>query len=524
MKKLLSIILCFVLLLSLIACGGNDKPAAVNAQDGLAATSESSGTNNAPEAEEKIRDTIKIGVANNPPGFDPQNYAEASSMTMPNILIWETLVTMNFDTGAYDPCLAESWEQPVPTEYVFHLRQGVKFHDGSDFDADDVLYTYNRGKDLAVSAGHMANIEKVEKIDKYTVKITLKAASPVFFVDLSNINFSIIPDGSDDSLANNPNGTGPYKLKDQVADSSVTFERFDEYWGGIENHPSKFIRFIVMPDVSARIMALEAGDVDVAYQTQASDVDTINANPDLLSVARTSTRMFTMFFNVTEAPFDDPHVRAAIAYAIDRQNIIDGAYSGYPVKIFNFVLDTDFGAAQDAIKRDYDLEAAKAELAKSAYPDGFTFTVHTTKSQVLASQIIQYSLSQIGITMEIDPISSVFDYGRRGYEGALFTVYGNNTGDAGPILSQYIRTGATNNVMGYSNAEADALIDAASVETDTAKRAEMLQKANAMAIEDQAILPLYSDNVYVGIWKNRVKGIVMNPAGPHNYSTWYVVD
>ncbi len=500
-KKVIVILFCCLMLLSSVACKKTDE----------------SLTETTPDGQPKIKDTFVAGVVSNPSYFDPQMATDIASV-LANRLFYDNLIKYDLETKEFVPGLAETWEQISDTEYVFNLREGVKFHNGNDFTADDVIYTFTRGKEKQATKSRLLNVDRAEKIDNYTVKIILSNPDPVFINTLTNYVMMIIPDGCEDEIAQDPIGTGPYKFVENLTDSHVKGERNEEYWAGAR--PSKYIVLRIYPEPAARLMALEAGDTHFTYNPLPSDIETIESNPDLKLIRYSSAAVEFIGFNVTEPPFDDIHARRAVAYAVNREGLIEGAYEGLHNIVDSPIPPVSFGYNDNLPPVEYNLEKAKEELALSKYPDGFEFNVYTTKSRATPGQLMQYDLSQAGITMNLEFVTAVMDHARGGYKGALWSSSQNVSLDGGDLVNLFMTRGS-NNVSYYSNPQLDRILQASSVEIDVEKRRGLLQEAQAIIREDMPRFPLWNQTFMCAINKD-VKGLVIGATTDYDFSTCYV--
>ncbi len=510
-KRFSSVVLCCILVVSLAACG---SPSATPAEGTQGTNTEGTSTEGP-----KIKDEFVIGVLATPVSYDPQ-YSTSNPSALVNNEIYSFLVRLNSETMEYEPDLAESWEQLSDTEYVFQLRKGVKFHDGSDFNAEDVLWTFKRGAESPGSKSTVMNFSKVEALGDYEVKITLKEMSPTFIPDVSDISrvMAIIPNGVGDELKQKPIGTGPYKFLETLTDSYVKLERFDEYWGGPK--PVKYLVYKVYPEVAARIMALEAGDIDLCFNPTVSDLERIKSNPDLRVLECNSANAEVFGFNVSTPPFNDPHLRNAVAYAINKKELVDGVYNGVHTVAKSVLAPAVFGYSENIKTREYDLAKAKEEIALSKYPNGVEFNLITTSSRNTGCQLLQYQLSQIGLKMNVEFVPNVPDRTKSGYSGAYWTAIGFSSFDGGEMNMAFTKEGNVNYSY-YSNEKLDVLLKKINAEKDEAKRKAMLEEAQQIVADDQPWVPLFYTKFYVAVNKN-VKGVKLSPNSTHIFMDAYV--
>lgn len=520
MKRIVVFLLCMLMLANVFTgCTKQEtntttEPITTTAGTTKAATESTAATT----AKEEIKDEVKIGVIQNPVSMDPQ-FDFAYTTQIITKFVYETLINLNVDTLEIEPSLAESWDVVSPTEYVFHLRKGIKFHDGSDLDAADVKYTLERAASMPKSASMVSGIKSVDIMDDYTVKIILSAPSAVFLNNLTNSLTYIIPENSGDAIADNPIGTGPYKFTEWLVDNKITLTRFDDYWNGPK--PTKLITIRIIPEHASRIIALEAGDIDVAHNLQGTNYTSLIGNDDVVLLENNSVTVEYMGFNMSKAPFDDIHVRRAVSYAINKQAYIDGIFNGQYKPARSFIVEGALGYNDEVVTCEYDFEKAKEELAKSKYPDGFKFTCYSTKSRSGYAQMIQYDLSQIGIDMTFEVVSSVQPFLAGGYTGAFITGMTNGAMDPDAVYNYlHSSTIGSGNYFFYNNTRVDEILDSARIELDPAKRASAYKEMQQIIADDIPMVPLHNINVVVGVGKN-VRGIKVAPTTLHYYADVY---
>lgn len=345
--------------------------------------------------------------------------------------IFDRLVDVEVGTDGNSkivPSLAESWDiSDDGLEYTFHLRQGVKFHNGNDFTAEDVAYTFHRmltveggvntefidqikGADELL-AGETDTLEGVEVVDDYTIKVTLKEPFAGFLASISSPGVSIYDseatEAAGDQFGMDPAvtvGTGPFEFSSWSFNNQLVLTRNEDYWKGASGLPGVVIKII--PDTETQSMMFESGELDILDLDYAADsVDRFTETyPDqIVQGPRVGIVYFTMNFN--KEPFQDVRVRKAVQMSIDRQAILDALYGGrgqveqgiFPHGLIGFNPD------QEEIK--YDPEAAKTLLAEAGYADGFDMEIAADSSasdtMTMALEIVSDQLAEVGIRAEI---------------------------------------------------------------------------------------------------------------------------
>ena len=279
--------------------------------------------------------------------------------------IGETLLTADENMDVV-PCLADSWEQVDDTTYKFHIRQGVKFHDGSEVKAEDVKFSLDRAINSAAVSYIVDFIDKVDVVDDYTVNVELKAPYAPALRNLSVPFAAIVPkavvEADEEAFKLHPIGTGPYKFVEWKQGDSVTLERFDDYYAG----PAETQKLVmkVIPEASQRTIALETGEVDLAYDLLPNDLEKVRSNSDLQLFEAPSLTCYYISMNMNKAPYDDQKVRDAVNYAIDRQLIIDTIASGSGEPADAIIAPAVFGYFSPGAY-EYDPEKAKSLLAEA---------------------------------------------------------------------------------------------------------------------------------------------------------------
>jgi len=423
------------------------------------------------------------------------------------------------DDLSLQPALAQSWEAVDPTTYVFTLRDGVTFHDGSPLTAEDVVFTLEWNMDPeneSQLAAFFGSVDSVEATGDSEVTVTLTKPDAQFQYSMAHMSGFIMNKAQLESAGENfgtpdvlPIGTGPYKLVEFVPDDHITLERYEDYWG--EQGPAKRIVIRSIPDSQTRLLAMQNGDIDGTFDVPISEVDQWESLDGVTVITAPSNGVYQLILDQETPPFDDIHVRKAIAFSVDREGIVQAVLNGKgaaalainPPGIWGGVLDVEsVNAFYETIPTyAFDLDAARAELAQSSVPDGFEFSVPVPNTDPVAINsflAISETLAQIGITMNVEQV----DFGEWldvyfGHEdlGAQFMAYFPDYADPAnyPYLFYYSGNAVANGLNGsnYRNPDVDALIEESLESTDTATRAEALQQVIALANEDVATVPIH---------------------------------
>ncbi len=410
--------------------------------------------------------------------------------------VFEPLIAYNEQAGQNEPLLATSWSNPDPNTWEFKLREGVKFHDGSDFTADDVVHSYKRMRDDQTSAQRSTfkNVDAIQAVDRYTVRVHTKEPDAALIFRLNNrmITSKTVYDkyGSGEEADKHPIGTGPWVFKEFVPGQRVVLEKNPSYWG--TERQATFDELVVrfMKEPQAAVTALMNGEVDLIPNVPPQLVDQV-ANSGRTHIASApGTRLMFLGMNSAYKPWDNVKLRQAVNYAIDKEGIVKGILSGRA-----HVLKTPIGPGMYAydpnLQPQYTYDPAKAKqlLAEAGYPNGLDVELQSPSGRYLKdkeiAEAIVNMLGQVGIrarlvTPEWGKIWPDIQAGR-----SPFYLLGRGAvEDPGEYLEQYFKTGITPRVN-FSDAQVDADLEAAAREFDPPKRVALLHKAMSR-IMDQA--------------------------------------
>lgn len=362
-------------------------------------------------AEDPMRGgTLKLGFSADPAGFDPARGPSGMSHVVIE-QIYSTLMSLDPDAVPY-PDLAEKFEQSADgLEYTFHLRKGVKFHDGSDLTAEDVKFTFDRlrAKDTGYSYGsQVETIKEVVVVDPHTVTFKLTQTTGPFLVYMAFPGSSIVPKKlveSGHDLNSKPVGSGPFKFVSYEPRSMVKFTRNENFYEAGKPYVDA-LEFHLIADITALTNAVISGNINFSNEIPPKDWQMVSATPGLVGLTLEGSRYYWLLMNNTVAPLDNPKVRQAIAHAIDRSAIVAGVFFGQAVPFKGGVIpEWSWGyAGIDYFTPGANPEKAKALLAEAGHADGFATSITMASSfpaMVAMAPIIQANLAAIGIKAEI---------------------------------------------------------------------------------------------------------------------------
>ena len=454
--------------------------------------------------------------------------------------IFDRLVDVEVGTDGNSkivPSLAESWDiSDDGLEYTFHLRQGVKFHNGNDFTAEDVAYTFHRmltveggvntefidqikGADELL-AGETDTLEGVEVVDDYTIKVTLKEPFAGFLASISSPGVSIYDseatEAAGDQFGMDPAvtvGTGPFEFSSWSFNNQLVLTRNEDYWKGASGLPGVVIKII--PDTETQSMMFESGELDILDLDYAADsVDRFTETyPDqIVQGPRVGIVYFTMNFN--KEPFQDVRVRKAVQMSIDRQAILDALYGGrgqveqgiFPHGLIGFNPD------QEEIK--YDPEAAKALLAEAGYADGFDMEIAADSSasdtMTMALEIVSDQLAEVGIRAEIKNYdeSTWLETRKSGELGSFISTWSADYNDPDNFIYTFFGNEEKTRIrsINYPDTEVmERVAKARTIVNEDERLAEYKALEEKIIHEDAAWVPMFS-RLHLFAVSKRVQG------------------
>lgn len=458
------------------------------------------------------------------PTLDPHGVNDTASNNATS-QIFERLTDFDKD-GNIVPLLATEFNAVDDTTWEFKLREGVKFHDGTDFNAEAVKASLDRILDPEFASPKIVvvnMISEVEVVDEYTVHIkTEKPFAPLPAHLAHNAGSIIAPSAIEEEknggkkVTENPIGTGPFKLEKWNTGDSIEFVKFEDYWG--EKAKADTLTFKVVPDQSTRVAMIETGEAH-ALLLGSSDVKRVEAMQGVELDRVSSTRMDYLGFNMQKEPFDNEKVRQAIAMAVNKEDIVDGILDGQGLAAIGPLAPTVVGNSQELEPLEHDVEEAKKLLAEAGFPDGFKTTLQVNTGNAERENIaklIQAQLAPIGIEVEIDLIEwGTFLEKTAAGEHELFILgWTTVTGDADYGLYALFHSsmfGEAGNRSFYKNDRVDELLDLARTETDQEKRNEAYKEISEILIKESPMVYLqHPDFVHA---MNGIDGLFVNSSG-----------
>ncbi|MBM4420902.1 MAG: twin-arginine translocation signal domain-containing protein [Chloroflexi bacterium] len=480
--------------------------------------------------------TVTYAAAADAITLDPTNVADAVGANSAAML-FEGLVRQDASL-AYVPSLATSWESSGLT-WTFKLRQGVRFHDGSAFDASSVKFVFDRiqGPERTLVTGTWTPLlDKVEVVDAFTVRFTTKYVDPLFYTRVSGGSQTSIFSaeafkkfGKD--MARNPVGTGPFKFVQWVKDDNITLERFDGYWGG-----APFLDRVVVrprPETESRVIGLESGDIQLAIRLNPEHIERVEKNSRLKLIRNDTQRHYYTGLNLQKKPYSDLRVRQALNHAIDKDSLIKNTLVGLgkpqggliPVGAPGYVELPGFK---------YDPARARQLLADAGYPNGFSANFVGTKGIYLKDFEIEQAMQQmwraVGVNIDLTIVENAkyLELLRQDPRKSTLEMYWNTSGTPSPGPADYYlrRFGCDFFApVGFNSAgscvpEIDTLAKGAQLELDTAKRDALIKSAQEQISAQALGVWLLSVTQLTGTSAKLHDPVIRNESLYVNEKTW----
>lgn len=460
-------------------------------------------------AQAQSRDQLRFGLYTYPSNFAPWLYFGVAAECVKQQSFRGLL---SYDSqGNLRPEVAESWEQEGPSSFVFRLRPNAVFHNGDPVTADEVKHSFEQianPDNKAVLSAAFAAIEAIEVLDTHTLRIRLPEPNAAFLGLLASYDSPIVSKRSLEENPEEPVGCGPYVVTQKERGAWIELEAFDRFYR--EGHPrTRRLRFVAYPDDNARVAALMSGDVDIIDYVPALSMAAIREAGNTELSAVDGPAMMVMF-NCKEGPFVDPRVRQAVAYAIDRDALVSGAFAGEATKSGPLPVSRSSEFYDSSIENHFErnLEKAKALLAEAGHASGLkvSFLAFTQAAHKDSAIIIQQNLKEIGIDAEV----SLPDWPTRVKLGAAgqyhmtvyATVFDSNDPSALSSLLSSTLGDSVSRPFGYKNDDMDRLLDLAMKETDVEKRKKIVAEIGQVHVGDPAIISYVFRRQAYGLGEN----------------------
>lgn len=475
----------------------------------------SSGTTN---VEEK---PIQIALTQDMLSFDPIKTTDIYSEA-----VLRCVYTSLFDFGDdlnVRPKLAKSAEALDDYTWKIEIHSNVKFHDGSPLTTDDVIFSIERALTGERTQKPLEMVDSVEKIDDTTLLIHLKDAYadlPSLFAkaETSIVSKAVVETPGYDFTK--PVGAGPFKLITREVNRKISLERFDDYF--MEKAACQYLNFVVIVTEQERTAAFLNGEVDILFSVSAYDCEKLRLAENVRLLQSPSTKIEYLSLNTLHPPLDNPKVRLAISYAINRDNIASGVYHGYSTSASSLIPNGIIGYVDSPVT--YDPEKAKSLLAEAGFENGFEFTVITINSiRKNTLEYIKLDLAAVGIQLNYNLVTmqEAVDMMNAGEHDGILVGWAFNA-DPNSVLPVLIGTGSgkTMNSSNYSNPVVDKLIEQGRTERDREKAVQTYQEINRIVTEDAPIVVLQNPMV-LSAAHTSIEGIHFNSQGLIQYESLY---
>ncbi len=468
-----------------------------------------------------VKDTLIVSDGADAKSLDLHATNDSASSRI-TVQIYDGLVGQD-ENMEIVPVLAESWERPDELTTVFHLRKGVKFHNGEELKATDVKFTLDRMKASPQVGYIIGSIDRVEIVDDYTVKVITTKPFGAILSHLSHPTAGIMNEKAvkeyGEAYGQHPIGTGPYKLASWQSGDRIVLEANPDYFLG--EAPIKKVIFRPITEGSNRTIALETGEIDIAYDIEGLDKDRLRNDNSVLFIEEPSLGIDYIGFNTKKAPFNNIKVRQAIATAINTDDIIAAVYKGSATRANSLIGPKVFGHTDEAKAWEYNVEKAKKLLAEAGYPNGFKAKIWVNENQARRdiATILQAQLKEIGIDLTIETLEwgAYLDGTARGDHEMFILGWVTVTGDADyglfPLLHSSCFGGAGNRSF-YSNPKVDKLLMKARNSVNQEERKELYKEVQIIAQEEVPVYITAYKAQNVALQKN-IENFKLKPAGHH---------
>lgn len=523
--------LLFILFLSvaLMACAsepGDDEEEKEDATEEPDATTD--------DKEEKSDDTgggeLVIAKSAEAVSLDPAGSNDVPSSDVQEN-IYESLTQLDEQLNV-QPQLAESWEAVEDDVWEFTLREGILFHDGSEFNADVVKANIERVLDDKVASPRKFLFEMVsdiEVVDEYTVRFTTEypfaplpahlahSGGAMVSLDIIEQDYAAIEEGKDPGTVVNeqPIGTGYFVFDEWKSGESIRLVRNEDYWG--DNALLDSVLFKVVSEDLTRVAELETGESHIADPLSPSDYDQIDQTDGASVQTQSSVSLSYIGFNMDKEPFDDVRVRQAISMAIDKEEIIEGIYEGFGIPAIGPIPPDVFGFDDGVSGLDYDIEKAKELLADAGYPDGFSTTIWTNdnRERIDTAVNLQSQLKEIGIELKVEEIEwgAYLEQTANGEHDMFILGWSTPTGDADYAMYALFHSdnfGEPGNRTFTKDPELDRLLEEGRKTPGNEERLEIYSEAQELLVDIAPMIYIHHQEYLLGV-RDEVKGLTQLP-------------
>jgi peptide/nickel transport system substrate-binding protein len=472
--------------------------------------------------------TLVMIIESSPTNLDPRVGIDGYSERI-DALIFDDLLDRDEHLNV-KPALAERWEIPDPLTYIFHIRRGVRFHDGRALTSRDVKWTFDsllQGKIRTTKSAAYRYVDRVEAPDDYTIVFRMKEPFSTLLWNLSDGAMGIVPYGTLTEMTTHPIGSGPFRFVSAEQDKEIIVERNEDYWGDKPHLPR--VRFVVVPDTTTRALELRKGSADVVSNALTSDqILALEKEPTLVVQRASGTELGYLAFNLRDPILRDVRVRQALAYAIDRRPMIQYLWRDFAQPAASILPPQSWAYDANVPKYPYEPDKANRILDAAGYSKvndvRFHITMKTSTTEEttrLMVAVLQQQLRDVGIALDIRTFefATFFaDVTSGAYQMySLRWIGGNEDPDIFEYAfdsDKFPPHGANRSF--YTNPKLDALIKQGRSETDPNRRKALYAGIQTILATDLPYINLwFLDNVLVHT--RRVRNLTLNPSGNYDF-------
>ncbi len=535
MKRTLALILALIMMMALVACGGDKTTTSTTTPDtsepksGTATTDMNKDAGKVEIKEDvKYKEKIVIAYSGKTTTTDPQVVSNLHHDTIFK-LTHNSLICYDWENKEMVPELATEWSVSADgLTWTFKLRDDVEFHNGEKLEADDVVFTFERGKATGVSgATTYVQIDTIKAVDPLTVEMTLTQANADWLYMLQYTNCSILNREAieKDELNGAQIGTGGWMVESWENGADTNFVRYDNSWVWIDNPltPTKKITVATMTESSARAVATQTGEVDFNMAVDLIEIPVLEKDANLKTATIDVDTIYFLGYNNEVGICSDVNMRKAIGYAVDPQEILDAYFEGY-----GNLCESLWGPNQYGLYTDYsdpletNIDKAKEYLAKTSY-SGETLKFVTLTQWSDMGALVQAQLLKAGIKCEIATVDSQGLNATCKAKEYDFFLYNKSCGPHGDQFRTLLTYGHNTNRAHFNSARVMELLDLAVVESDDTARKAMYQEIQQITHDELPYRPLfYGTNGYA--WGKNVSGVLWCGDNKHDFTQIYCVE
>ena len=433
-------------------------------------------------------------------------WTEANQDTWVLVNVVEPLIRISADGTKLEPAVADKYEMADDgLSYTFHIRPDIKFSDGTPVTADDVVFSIQRTASEGNWKWTLDNMQEIAKVDDATVKITLKEKSTAFLSDLALLNNAVLSKAAFDKMGKDefmkhPIGTGPFMISDWVVGDHITLVKNPNYWEmAPDGQPYPYLDQVTLtqvPEDTTRVLQVQSGNVDATDAIPFSQIDSLKNDSKADITLWTSTQSYYIFLNNRVPPLDDPKIRLAMNYAVDRQAMVDAVLFGNGSIATSFFPKDSLCWNSDLPGFPYDLEKAKQLVKESKYPDGFSgLKLEVPSGRQIGrdnATMLKDMWAKIGINVDIAEVEGGLlsdEFQNNTFQAISGYQWTNDIIDPDEQVGWFVVDPAFHS--GWKNDKAVELAKQAAIETDTAKRCEMYGQIQQIFNEDSPAILLY---------------------------------